>query len=149
MRLAARDQSMLARLLLRRRLQRRGLRCQMYLILCRERLLFLREQLRRSLRRRRQNRNRRCLKHLVRRRKRLLFHLVRLWGCLRSLRTSGVEFRTHHPTYIEVTLRLCDVAADLFFQRFGIGPAHLCAETTQERQGEWCVLVEIDGVEVE
>ena len=149
MRLEARGQSMSPRLLLRRRLQKRGLKCLMYLILCRERLLFLREQLRRSLLRYRQNRDRSCLKDLVRRRRRLLFHLVRRWGCLRSLRTSGVEFRTHHPTYIEVTFRLRDVAADLFFQGFGIWPAHLCAQTTQERQRERRVFVELDRMEVE
>jgi len=123
MHLAVRVRGMSPRLLLGRRLQRRN--CLMPLILCPERLLFPREQLRRSLRQRPQNRNRRCLKHLVLCRKRLLFHLVRLWGYLRSLRMSGVEFRTHHPTYIEVTFRLCDVAAYLFFERFGVWPAHL------------------------
>jgi hypothetical protein len=127
MRLAARVPSISPRLLLRQCLQKRGLGCLKHLILCRERLLFRREQLRRLLRQRRRNRDQRCPKHLVRRRRRLLFHLVRLWGCLRSLRTSGVEFRTHHPTYIEVTFRLRDVAADLFFEGFGIGPAHLSA----------------------
>jgi hypothetical protein len=60
-----------------------------------------------------------------------------------------VEFRTHHPTYIEVTFCLGDVAADLFFERFGVGPAHLGAETTQKGQSERRVLVELDGMEVE
>ena len=127
MRLAARGQSISLRLLLCRCLQKRGRRCLMDLILCRERLVFLREQLRRSLRQRRRNRDRSCLKLLVLRRRRLLFQLVLLWGCLRSLRTSGVEFRTHRPTYIEVTFRLCYVAANLLFEGFGIWPVHLCA----------------------
>ena len=60
-----------------------------------------------------------------------------------------MEFRTHHPTYIEVTFRLRDVAADLFFQGFGIWPARLCAQTTQERQRERRVFVELDRMEVE
>ena len=60
-----------------------------------------------------------------------------------------MEFRTHHPTYIEVTFCLGDVAAYLFFERFGIGPAHLCAETTQKGKSERCVFVELDGMEVE
>ena len=42
-----------------------------------------------------------------------------------------------------------DIAADLFAQCFGIGPAHLGAETLQEGQGEWGVFVECDGMEVQ
>src|SRR5271168_5361876 len=149
MRRAARVQSVRLQRLLRRRLQKRSRGCLKHLVPCRRRLLFLREGLRLLLLRQcPQKRSRRCLKHLVWCRKRLLFLRVRLWG-LKSLRTSGVEFRTHHPTYIEVTFSLRDVAADLFFERFGGRPAHLCAETTQERQGERCVFVEIDRVEVE
>ena len=60
-----------------------------------------------------------------------------------------MEFRTHHPTYIEVAFRLSHVSADLFFERFWGGPAHLCAEATQEGEGERRVFVELYGVEVE
>jgi hypothetical protein len=69
MRLAARVQSVSPRLLLRRRLQKRGRRRLMHLVLFRERLLilcvrllFLRDRL---LRWRLQKRGQRFLKHLV------------------------------------------------------------------------------------
>src|ERR1700748_3047283 len=78
-----------------------------------------------------------------------MFLRERLWGRPRSLRTRGVEFRTLHPTYIEVTFCLSDVSADLFFERFGVGPAHLCAETTQKGEGERRVYVEFYWMEVE
>jgi hypothetical protein len=54
-------------------LQKRSRRCLMRLILCRKRLLFLREELQPPLRRRLQKRSRRCLMHLILCRKRLLF----------------------------------------------------------------------------
>ena len=55
-----------------------------------------------------------------------------------SLRMSrGTGFRSHRPTQSEVALGLADVAADLFAEGFGGGPADLGAEALEEGEGEW------------
>ena len=69
---------------------------------------------------------------------------------LRSLRTIAVPgFRTHRLTQTEVALCAADVAAYLFAESFGVGPAYLGAEALEEGEVEWGVFGEVDGVEVE
>ncbi len=60
-----------------------------------------------------------------------------------------MEFRAHRLTQIEVTVCMTDVAADLFAEGFGVGPADFGAEALEEGEFEGGGGVEVDGVEVE
>lgn len=62
---------------------------------------------------------------------------------------AGAAFRSHRPTQIEVALCGCDIAEDLIAEGFGAGETSLVAQTLEEGQGQGCLLVEGDGMEVQ
>ena len=63
--------------------------------------------------------------------------------------TAGAAFRSHRPTQTEVAFCRCDISEDLLAERFGAGETSLVAQTLEEGQGQGCLFVETDGVEVQ
>ena len=60
----------------------------------------------------------------------------------------GWWFGAKGAAQAEVALCAADVFSDLLAEGLGVGPADLGAQAVQKRQGEGCLFVEGDGVEV-